>query len=445
MHQGLAHTFSRQSRRAAARKAAPLLACARVSVRPCIRAITIGNALGNSIVDAAAQGANGSTWNAEKQAALDNALRSPGGLMADDAAPMTQAQRYANAYGGSAVNVADFSARGSGLFDASGNEISVSEYSAFRGKMFDSAGKLVVDPETETGLSIEIAGVGSQAPAELNPSPALGLRDSLVEDLRGSALGRSNAGQVFIGGINAWLQLPESLINTARAVAALPSATAQSISQRGVGGAALYGWGNLVEGARSSFFGVAYGRNGEARGAALFAAATSVAGSGVVQRLKGPGTNALLASKLSFDQSLNVVDRTFSIKAGEVLAENPVGVAAYSRLLRQGTEIKFVNDPVMPDMGQFDAFKNTVTVNMLRHSSAMEAASTVVHEALHQNRFFKGAQLATQYEEYLAFRSESLFSNGTRPSLGERQRIWRDVQELYPHLPQGRSPFGGQR
>lgn len=40
------------------------------------------------------------------------------------------------------------------------------------------------------------------------------------------------------------------------------------------------------------------------------------------------GSNA--AFKLSFDPSLNVVDKTFSIKTGELLAENPIETASYA-------------------------------------------------------------------------------------------------------------------
>jgi hypothetical protein len=158
-----------------------------------------------------------------------------------------------------------------------------------------------------------------------------------------------------------------------------------------------------------------------------------------------PRTNDNVVSKLSFDSSLNIVDRSFSTRAGEILAENPIGSASYARLQRQGTDVRFVNDPYMPAMGHFDAYDNSVTVNMLRHTSAEEAASTVVHEATHQNGFYRGIAQNTQFTEYQAFRNESLFMNGARPSLSERLNIWNDVKSLYPDLPQGKYPFGGKR
>ena len=160
-------------------------------------------------------------------------------------------------------------------------------------------------------------------------------------------------------------------------------------------------------------------------------------------RVSGGGVVPDSSAKLSFDPSLNVVDKAFASRAGKVLADNPIGSAYYARLQHQGTDVSFVNDPEMRAMGEFDPNRNSVTINMLRHSSAEEAASTVVHEASHQSAFFKGVPQNTQFAEYQAFRNESFFQTGTRPSLQERLNIWNDIQELYPCLPQGRYPFGG--
>lgn len=153
------------------------------------------------------------------------------------------------------------------------------------------------------------------------------------------------------------------------------------------------------------------------------------------------GSDDLTASRISFDESLNAVDRHLGYEAGRALAENPIGRASYDRLLRQGTEIRFVNDPTMRDLGVYEGFRNRVTINLPRHATGEEIASTVVHEAVHQNRYFRKIPPTTQYEEYLAFRNESLFINGVRPSLNERMRIWSYVQTLYPNLAQGRHPF----
>jgi hypothetical protein len=180
-------------------------------------------------------------------------------------------------------------------------------------------------------------------------------------------------------------------------------------------------------------------------GAYLKTAKIAVAGVRGIRGVGNAGSTAGTGAKLSFDTSLNVVDRAFGREAGSILAENGVGRASYARLQAQGTEVRFVNDAGMPEMGLFNPYDNTVTVNMLRHTSSNEVASTVVHEAVHQNRFFRSnIAPTTQYEEYLAFRNEYLFSEGRRPSLFERQQIMERVQDLYPHLPSGKKPFGGQ-
>ncbi|OQY55753.1 MAG: hypothetical protein DRR08_11620 [Candidatus Parabeggiatoa sp. nov. 2] len=152
----------------------------------------------------------------------------------------------------------------------------------------------------------------------------------------------------------------------------------------------------------------------------------------------------IVQAKLSFDSSLNVVDKAFAIEAGRILADNPIGFAFYARLQRQGTDILFINDPNMAEMGFFYAPINLLTVNMLYHSSAQEVVSTMVHEATHQNGFFRGLPYQhTQFSEYQAFRNELFFENGKRPSLEARFNLWNTIQEkLYPHLPQGKYPFG---
>lgn len=77
-----------------------------------------------------------------------------------------------------------------------------------------------------------------------------------------------------------------------------------------------------------------------------------------------------------------------------------------------------MNDPAMEALGYldalgyFDAYTNSVTVNMGRHVSAREAASTIVREAAHQNGFYKGRPQNTQFSEYQAFGNEMLFQNG---------------------------------
>ncbi|MCL2714772.1 MAG: hypothetical protein FWD68_09385 [Alphaproteobacteria bacterium] len=103
--------------------------------------------------------------------------------------------------------------------------------------------------------------------------------------------------------------------------------------------------------------------------------------------------------------------------------------------------VRTYGDTVTMVMGRFDRFRNTAEVNMLRHTDPKEMASTVVHEATHQRRFFRGKPEQTQYGEYLAMRNGSLFKRGRRPDFAERQKILQEVKEIYPHLPSGKNPF----
>ncbi|WP_167241342.1 hypothetical protein, partial [Massilia genomosp. 1] len=184
-----------------------------------------------------------------------------------------------------------------------------------------------------------------------------------------------------------------------------------------------------------------------ARAVADEAAALHRIGANKVPNTAIQGGGRPISSKLSFDSSLNPVEKIWSVEASKILAENPIAMRSYQRLQRQGTDVRYVNDPDMKDMGLFDQYSNTVTINMLRHSSAKEAVSTIIHEAKHQHRFYRTGEAGTIYEEYLAFRNESLFTTGVRPARAERMNIYNDVKQLYKDkdLPLGQYPFGGKR
>lgn len=57
--------------------------------------------------------------------------------------------------------------------------------------------------------------------------------------------------------------------------------------------------------------------------------------------------------------------------------------------------------------------------------TAKGAVSTFVHESSHFTRASRGFEIGTQVDEYMAFRREELFKLGRRPSLSERQELWR--------------------
>lgn len=53
----------------------------------------------------------------------------------------------------------------------------------------------------------------------------------------------------------------------------------------------------------------------------------------------GAGSAPDSAAKLSFDSSLNVVDKNFSINAKKIIADNPIAVKSYAGLQNQGIDI----------------------------------------------------------------------------------------------------------
>ncbi|CAD5737762.1 RHS repeat protein [Escherichia coli] len=148
------------------------------------------------------------------------------------------------------------------------------------------------------------------------------------------------------------------------------------------------------------------------------------------------------AYKIQFDESTNVVDQSWGKQMGDIIVEDPIANASYRRLQEQGTTVKIVNDPYMPDAGYFDYASNEVVINAAKHSSGEEMASTLIHEATHQRRKFNSKiPHWTQYEEYLAARMELVFKLGKRPSLEQRVKEMEKVRRNYPELPEGKNPF----
>jgi LysM domain len=109
------------------------------------------------------------------------------------------------------------------------------------------------------------------------------LRGRLIESMRSSSLGESNAGQVAIGALNRYLTLGESSVG---ALFNLPGNAYSAIEEKGIGRAALDGYNGALTGVRQSFFNVAYGLNGESRGALAFDLMAG-AGAGVAVRSLG--------------------------------------------------------------------------------------------------------------------------------------------------------------
>jgi LysM repeat protein len=130
------------------------------------------------------------------------------------------------------------------------------------------------------------------------------LRAPLFSSLRESSFGQSNAGQVATGALHRWLYLTDDFVGAVKGLASLPGRAYDAIEQKGFGQAALDGYGGFIGGVRQGFFNVAYGTNGEARGALGFDVLTAGAGS---IYLRGSGTllesgTSLAANEVRFSQ-----------------------------------------------------------------------------------------------------------------------------------------------
>jgi hypothetical protein len=127
---------------------------------------------------------------------------------------------------------------------------------------------------------------------------------------------------------------------------------------------------------------------------------------------------------------------------GRITANNPVATRAYAQMQRTGTDVTldFGRPPDNKTFGIFERFQNRSRIFMQNNRTADEAVSTMVHESSHAKRSFLG-KIHSQYDEYRAFRREFLFQTGRRPTLTERQNIWRAVQEDYPNVIRERNPF----
>lgn len=176
----------------------------------------------------------------------------------------------------------------------------------------------------------------------------------------------------------------------------------------------------------------------------VFAIASIAAGARAgLQRMLAQG-RASAANKISMVNVASELDPYITREFGRVILDNPVASRAYQQLQAYGTKIALDYGKAPRNiLGQasVDAFSNDITIFMANNGTARNAVSTMVRESRHIGWRFRG-YMNTLQDEYYAFRREFLFEKGRRPTLSERQQIWDKVQELYPKLPIGRSPFG---
>lgn len=145
-----------------------------------------------------------------------------------------------------------------------------------------------------------------------------------------------------------------------------------------------------------------------------------------------------LAEKITVRNMVDPVDPITARKISELLLSDPVAYRSYRQLQEHGTEVvlDFGLGPSRT-MGRAHAPTNTIQIFVRNHGSAKDAVSTIVHEASHIHRSFRGSR-STLLDEVRARSREFLYQNGRRPDLAERRAIWDEVRETpeYDGLPE---------
>ncbi|MCK6547991.1 hypothetical protein L6R52_19225 [Myxococcota bacterium] len=121
---------------------------------------------------------------------------------------------------------------------------------------------------------------------------------------------------------------------------------------------------------------------------------------------------------------------------GERILESPVARRSYAQLQKHGTEVIFdFGTPPNGYMAIADRARNEVRVFVQAHRSPQEVVSSLVHEASHIQRYYRGAN-ASQLDELRAFSREFLCEHGRRPKREEREALRKLVKSIYDHLPE---------
>jgi hypothetical protein len=145
-----------------------------------------------------------------------------------------------------------------------------------------------------------------------------------------------------------------------------------------------------------------------------------------------------VAEKITVRNMVDPVDPLTARKVAEVLLSDPVAYRSYRQLQMHGTEVRldFGLGPART-MGSTRARENLVVVFVRNHGSPQEVVSTIVHEASHVHRFFRGSRF-TVLDEVRARSREFLYQHGRRPTGAERRATWEEVRDIseYDGLPE---------
>lgn len=124
-------------------------------------------------------------------------------------------------------------------------------------------------------------------------------------------------------------------------------------------------------------------------------------------------------------------------RIGEEIAKDPVASRAYRQMQEQGTEVifEFGSAPLGADMARAFPNSNRILIYVQKHESTKDVVASLVHESSHIHRHFRGNTI-TRLDEVRAFSRQFLYTEGRRPTLADRAKIWRFVEQHYGHLEQ---------
>jgi RHS repeat-associated protein len=178
-----------------------------------------------------------------------------------------------------------------------------------------------------------------------------------------------------------------------------------------------------------------------------FSSASTMVGS-LIGNINGVVTPGSAAKVISTNADANDAVSRYTIRQiGMAIADKQLASRVYSRLQDYGVEV-FVDvksrpfkSPGVSIAGEATPHLYRIDIYLQNNRNTNEAVSTLIHEASHMDRAYRGIPQNPRYEEYIAFRREALYNLGIKPTLQERKVIWENVNALYSDLPVGKSPF----
>jgi hypothetical protein len=152
------------------------------------------------------------------------------------------------------------------------------------------------------------------------------------------------------------------------------------------------------------------------------------------------------AAKIGVVNMQSELDPFIARQVGTEISKSPVASRAYSQMQKFGTEVKL--DFGKPPKGMFGRFlrnENKSEIFMRNNNGAKETVATICHESCHGRSLQLGRGFGSKFDEFRASTREFLFTEGRKPTLLERKRIWQNVEKKYWDMFLEKNPFTGAK